>query len=51
MRFLAAALPLIMVLVYAIVLLMQKHANKHKLLKSLFTYFNRELVEGMSWRR
>lgn len=38
MRFLAAALPLIMVLAYAIALLMQKHANKHKLLKSVFLF-------------
>ena len=38
MRFLAAALPLIMVLAYLIALLMQKHANKHKLLKSVFLF-------------
>jgi multiple sugar transport system permease protein len=38
MRFLAAALPLIMVLAYLIAILMQKHANKHKLLKSVFLF-------------
>ena len=38
MRFLAAALPLIMVLAYAIALLMQKHASRHKLLKSVFLF-------------
>ena len=38
MRFLAAALPLIMALAYAIALLVQKHANKHKLLKSVFLF-------------
>ncbi len=38
MRFLAAGLPLIMILAYLIALLMQKHANKHKLLKSVFLF-------------
>ena len=38
MRFLAAALPLIMVLAYAISLLMKRHADKHKLLKSVFLF-------------
>lgn len=36
MRFLAAGLPLIMVLAYLLALLMQKQAEKHKLLKSVF---------------
>ena len=36
MRFLAVGLPLIMVLAYALALLMQKQAEKHKLLKSVF---------------
>ena len=38
MRFLAAGLPLIMVLAYVIALLMQKQAGKHKLLKSVFLF-------------
>ena len=36
MRFLAVGLPLIMVLAYVLALLMQKQAEKHKLLKSVF---------------
>ena len=36
MKFLAAGLPLIMVLAYILALLMQKQAQKHKLLKSVF---------------
>lgn len=38
MKFLAVGLPLIMVLSYVIALLMQKQANKHKLLKSVFLF-------------
>lgn len=38
MRFLAAALPLIMALAYLIALLMQHQANKHKILKSVFLF-------------
>lgn len=38
MRFLTAAMPLIMVLSYTIALLMNKHAARHKLLKSVFLF-------------